>query len=141
MAMQAVDIFTPTVVANGPITVFRCVDFNGNQAATPGMKVHGVARQAADEAGDAIPIVCLGTAIVETGGVFAAGDSLVTDNQGRAVKNTGALAIAAGATAVTSAAANGANDLTGSDLPEWVFGDALAASTGAGNFVEVLLRR
>ena len=58
----------------------------------------------------------------------------------RAIASTGALGVAAGATAVMASAANGAV-LTGADMPEYVFADALEASGAAGNLVEVLLRR
>ncbi|MCM2294156.1 hypothetical protein NAC44_17655 [Allorhizobium sp. BGMRC 0089] len=58
----------------------------------------------------------------------------------RAIKATGVLTITAGATAVTSTAANGAGLLEGGDLPEFIFADALEDGA-SGSFVEVLLRR
>jgi hypothetical protein len=51
------------------------------------------------------------------------------------------MAVAAGATGVTSAAANGATVLTGADTPHFPVGDAMQAATAAGQFIEVLLRR
>jgi hypothetical protein len=53
----------------------------------------------------------------------------------------GPLTIVAGATPVTSTAANGATILTGSDMPGFAIGDALQAATAAGQFIEILLRR
>ncbi len=141
MSRQSVSIFSPSVIAAGAITVYRCVGFDGAQATTQGQKVLGVARQAAAAAGEAIPVDSLGTAVIETGGAFAVGDSVICDNQGRAIKTTGKLAIAAGATQVTSVAANGVTALVGGDTPEWIVGDALQASAGAGAFVEIMLRR
>lgn len=140
MSQQAISLLELSVTALGAITVWRGVDANGNQATVQGQHILGFAREAALEAGDVIPVTVLGTAIAETGGVFNVGDRLIVDAQGRAIKNSGALDVAAGATAVTSTAANGAI-LTGSDLPEAVVAVALQASTAAGQFVEVLLHR
>lgn len=128
-----------TFIASGAVAAFRGVGFDGAQATVQGQKVRGVSpRAVADgEAGDAI---VSGTAVMEAGAAFAKGDSLIVDSSGRAIKFTGALKVATGATEVTSSAANGAI-LTGSDLPEYVFADAEEAASGAGVFVEVLLRR
>jgi len=43
--------------------------------------------------------------------------------------------------AVTSSAANGSGVLSGSDLPEYVFADALEPAAAAGAIVEVFLHR
>ena len=52
-----------------------------------------------------------------------------------------ALQIAAGATPMTSTAANGATVITGGEPPQFVVGDAMQAAGAAGEFIEVLLRR
>ena len=82
----------------------------------------------------------IGTTVVEAGAAIGIGDSLITDSAGRAIPVTGNLAVTAGATAVTSSAANG-EILEGADLPEFVFADALESASAAGEFIEVLLRR
>jgi hypothetical protein len=131
-------ILEDSVVSNGAIADFAAVDFAGNQAATQGMAIAGVAQYATTAAGQYVRVVIAGTTVMLTGGIFNRGDRIIVDNQGRAIK-ANALAIAAGATAVTSAAANGATDITGSDPPEHKIGIALSASAGAGNFAEILL--
>ncbi|MHB9021308.1 MAG: hypothetical protein ACYC3A_05735 [Halothiobacillus sp.] len=140
MSKQAITTLTLPGVASGVVAQYRAVGFNGAQATVQGQKVQGISHWAAAAAGDVLLIDCAGTAIAETGAVFAKGDSLIVDSQGRVIPSTGALSVAAGATAVTSTAANGAI-LTGGNLPEYVFADALEASTAAGQFVEIFLRR
>jgi hypothetical protein len=139
MGKQSIPTLSLTVKASGAIAAYRGVGFNGAQATVQGQKVQGASRVAAAD-GENLTLDCGGTLIFETGGVFAKGDSLMVDNQGRAIVVTGALTVKAGAVAVTSTAANGAI-LQGADLPEYVFADAIEASTAAGQFVEVLARR
>lgn len=137
MSRQAHSIFTLTVIAASAITAGRAVGFDGVQATVAGQKAQGVAETDA-ASGKAVAITCKGTAIVEAGAAIAIGDALAVDAQGRAVPAAD-LAVAAGAVAVTSSAANG-EILTGGVLPQYVFADALQAASGAGEFIEVLLR-
>lgn len=137
MSRQAISLMTLSVVALGAIAAYRAVKFSGAQATVQGEKVMGVAKYAA-AAGKDVAVDVKGTAIVESGAAIAQGQSLIIDNQGRAIPAS-ALVVAAGATAVTSSAANGAI-LTGADLPQFVFADALQAAAGAGEFIEVMLR-
>lgn len=127
------------ITASGAVTAYRGIGFDGAQATAQGQKIMGIARS---DAGDAekLTLDVAGTAIVEAGAAIAVGDALIMDSQGRAIPSTGALAVAAGSTTVTSTAANGAI-LTGGDAPEYVFGDALEAAAAAGQTIEVLLRR
>jgi len=137
---QGRDIFTLSVpVAPGAVVAFRGVDFAGAQIAAANAKGMGISKRAA-AVGESYEAAVIGSCVAETGGVFAVGDALAFDNQGRVVL-AASLAVAAGAVAMTSAAANGAADLTGGVLPQFVCADALEASGGAGVFVEVLLRR
>lgn len=137
--MQSIGTLALTVTAAGAVAYARAVGFDGAQASVAGQKVLGVARYAvADGAAGAIDVA--GTAIVETGAAVAVGDSLIVDAQGRAVPSSGDLQVDAGAVAVLSAAANGAV-LTGAELPEYVFADALQAADAAGELIEVLFRR
>lgn len=139
MARQSLPPLILTFTASGAVSPCRAIAFNGAQATLKGQKVLGVSPRAV-ASGQASDTVVSGTAIIETGGAFTVGASLIADAQGRAVATTGLLSIPAGGTAMTSSAANGAV-LTGGDLPEFVFADALEPSSGAGQFVEVLLRR
>ena len=139
MSQQHIAVLTLTVTADGAVSENRAVGFDGAQATTQGQKVYGASMTDAAD-GEGVAIITLGTAVLETGTAINTGDSLITDSQGRAMPATGNLELAAGAVAVTSSAANGAL-LTGADLPEFVFADALQGSTGAGEFIEVLLRR
>jgi hypothetical protein len=139
MSQQSMSILTLTMIANGAVTENRLVGFNGAQATVAGQKVMGSSMTKAAN-GEALGVVTHGTAIVETGVAITVGAALVCDSQGRAVPASGTLGVLSGAVAVTSSAANGAI-LQGSDLPEFVFADALQAASGSGELIEVLLRR
>lgn len=139
MSRQSAPLQALPYVADGDHAAYRAIGFDGAIASAQGQKVMGVSQRAATDT-KVNDVVVSGTTVVETGGAFAVGGSLIVDAQGRAIAATGALAIAAGATGVTSSAANG-EVLEGADLPEYVFADALEVSGGAGEFVEVLLRR
>lgn len=140
MPQQSITTLKLSIAAAGVVAAYRAVGFNGAQATVQGQKIQGVAEYAVAAAGVMLAVGVAGTVIVESGGIINKGDSLIVDNQGRAIVSTGKLGVAAGATAVTSTAANG-QILTGGDSPEFVFADALAAATAAGQFIEVLLRR
>ncbi len=140
MAKQSIAILPLTFLASGAVAAHRAVGFNGAQATVQGQKVMGVSPRPVDS-GYHSDVTAVGTAVIETGGIFSAGASLIVDSQGRAIASSGKLELAAGATAVTSSAANGNTIFAGGDMPEFVFADALEASGGAGAFVEVLLRR
>ena len=138
MAQQSAPVLDLTFRAGGAVAARRCVTFAGAQATVAGSKVAGVARTLAAN-GEAFAVAAVGTVVVETGAEVAVGDGLVVDSQGRAVPAS-PLTVAAGATAMTSSAANGAV-LAGGDPPQFVFADAMEAATGAGKMIEVLLRR
>lgn len=140
MPQQSITTLKLSIAAAGVVAAYRAVGFDGAQATVQGQKIQGVAEYAVAAAGVMLAVGVAGTVIVESGGIINKGDSLIVDNQGRAIVSTGKLGVAAGATAVTSTAANG-QILTGGDSPEFVFADALAAATAAGQFIEVLLRR
>lgn len=137
--MQQRVIHAETVIANGAVKAKHLVGFDGAEASVQGQKVMGVAdTDAAD--GQALAVNVIGTAIVEAGAAIAKGDALIAGADGRAIPSSGKLAVAAGATQVTSTAANG-EILTGGEMPEYVFAEALQAADAAGKFIEVLLRR
>ncbi|EKE78436.1 capsid cement protein [Oceanibaculum indicum] len=138
MSKQSFPLQSLTLTADGAVAVHRGVGYDGAQATVQGQKIIGVSRYAA-ATGEAFAADTAGTTVIETGDEIAVGDSLIVDSSGRAIPVSGEIAIGAGATQVTSSAANGAI-LTGGDLPEFVFADALQAASGAGEFIEVKLR-
>lgn len=138
MSKQSSPLQALTFVAAGAIAAYRGVGFGGAQASIAGQKIMGVSQRAA-VTGEASDVVTSGTTIVESGDAIAVGDSLIMDANGRAIPVTGPLAVDAGATAMTSSAANG-EVLIGADLPEFVFADALEAASAAGEFIEVKMR-
>ena len=139
MSQQSISVLTLSVTTSSAVTEARAVGFDCAQATVQGQKVMGVA--ATDAAsGETLAVVTHGTAVMESGAAISIGDSVMVDVDGKAIAVTGALGVASGGTAVTSAAANGAI-LNGADLPEFVLGDALQAAAGAGEFIEIMLRR
>jgi hypothetical protein len=102
---------TLTIKSSGAITANRFVTAAGAQAGADANAI-GVALAAASGANEYVPVVSLGTASVEAGGVISAGATVKSDSQGRAV------------TWATSGAK---------------IGVALEASGGAGEVIEVFL--
>lgn len=133
--------YTPSLVrsikAAGAYTKRRFVGFDKLQITVAGAAALGVAQQDA-ALNELTPVTVLGTAIVEAGGAVAVGGYVTSDNQGRAIAAAN-LAVAAGATAVTSTAANGSGILTGSVTAEKINAIALEAASAAGDLIEVLL--
>jgi hypothetical protein len=148
MGQQARSLFNLSFPsAPGAVTAYRGVDYTGAMATAQGQKIAGIANRGALILG-AFEATAIGTAVCEAGAAVAVGDALIVDNTGRAI-TAAALAvanptIAAGAVGVTSTAANGAigvqGAITGGILPTYVFGDALEAAGGAGEFIEVKMR-
>lgn len=139
MSQQSLSLLTLTAVASGAVTAGRAIGFSGAMIAAQGAKPFGIALTAA-ASGQALPVVTHGTVVAETGAAVSLGDALIADAQGRVIPATAPLRVAAGATPVTSSGANGAI-LEGGDPPEFLLGDALQAASGAGQFIEILLRR
>lgn len=158
MSQQARSILDLSLVATTAIAYARCVNIvaptvtgalAGAQATTQGQKILGIARRAA-AAGEMVDVTVLGTAVCEAGAAIAVGARVMCDASGRvitasvlAAAATG-LSIAAGGTAVTSTAANGAivsgnATLSGGDTPLFVFGTALQAAAAAGDLIEVVI--
>lgn len=146
MPHQSMPILNLPVVAQGTIEMGRAVvpissTWSGlvaAQATVAGSRCIGVSmRQGA--AGAELEIVSVGVATAIAGGAVPIGSPVATDAQGRMVV-AAALAVATGATAVTSAAANGASALSGGVPPVHVMGIAITAASAAGEFIQILLR-
>lgn len=150
MGAQATSLMNLNAVATTAILAYRCVTYSDAQASAVGSEVKGISIRPAD-IGEALELAAFGTAVIEAGAAFARGTPLVSDAQGRVIAaspvavSVGTLAVAAGATAVTSGVANGAGSITGTpaltgcELPQHLVGYALEASTGAGALVEAKL--
>ncbi len=136
MSQQGIALLTLPVVASGAITQYRGVGFNQAQATVAGQKIMGIARRSA-AAGADTEVVTKGTCVAEAAAAFAVGVALSIDAFGK-VQTATALQVAAGATAVTSSAANGAI-LSGGDPPQFIVGYALQAAAANGDLVEILL--
>ncbi len=115
MGKQGISTLSLTFQASGNVIRNHAIGFNGAQATAAGQKVLGVSPRDTSD-GSLSDVTVIGTEVIETGGAFTAGASLIVDAEGRAV-------VAAGTAG------------------EYVFADALETADGAGNFVEVLLRR
>lgn len=137
---QARDIFNLSV-PSAPAVVIACrgVDFTGAMITQAGIKCMGISKRGA-AVGQPFEVAVLGTALCEIGAAVTAGQPLALDALGRVVPAT-SLALAAGAVAVTSAAANGVTALVGGITPQWVVGDALETNATIGAIIEVLLAR
>jgi hypothetical protein len=110
MSFNSTPILTLTRALAGVVAAHRFVTPAGAQAGADAV-TNGVTH-VAGVAADNVPLVVLGTAVVETGAAVALGDTLKSDASGRAI------------TWVTSGAK---------------VGRALEAATAAGQFIEVLL--
>lgn len=115
MAKQGISTLSLTFQASSEVKRRRAIGFNGAQASVAGQKVMGISPRDTS-LGNISDVTVIGTEVIETGGAFATGSSLIADAQGRAIVATG-----------------GAG--------EYVFSDALESAGAAGEFVEVLLRR
>jgi len=149
------ELLTISILAAANLDANRFAGFGGNLCAA-NAKAAGVV-QLDTASGSYAPVMSHGVAVVESGGIFAVGDELVSDSTGRAVKATDVsvasvltvtASVPSGATPVTSTGAQpslspagtSANTVAGSALPQKINGTALEASSGAGEFVRVVLR-
>lgn len=152
-------VLVDSILAAANLTAYRFAGYDGNHCGA-NAKARGIIQQDTAQ-GAYAPITVLGIDVVETGGVFSAGDPLASDSQGRAVKASDVsvssvltiettASIPSGETPVTSTSANPAltasstgsavNTVAGGALPVAINGHAQEASTGAGKFVRVNFR-
>jgi len=112
---QSLTLLTLTVTASGAVAERRFVGFDGAQIAAAGARALGVSQYGQDDGKD-LAVDVIGTTPVETGGAVALTDELVADADGRAIANPG----------------------VGGEV---VLADPLDTASGAGEYIEVLLRR
>lgn len=110
MSKQSIPILSLTLVAGATLSANRFVNLDGT-VPEAGSAAFGVVRSSASS-GDTVTVDVQGVVAVETGGSFSAGQELQCTVSGRVVAASGGT----------------------------VLGVALQASTGAGQFVMVLLR-
>lgn len=95
----------------------------------------------AAKAGEPVPVAVLGIAIGTSGGAISVGDKLTTDANGKLVAAAAvSVTVPAGATAVTSDAAQPDLVEAGGVLPQRILGEALSAASGADEKIRVLLK-
>ncbi|MCL4492329.1 MAG: DUF2190 family protein [Nitrospirae bacterium] len=127
-----------SILAAADLVQRRFIGFDGTLCAA-NARARGVS--AADtKAGQMCPINISGEVLVESGGAMAAGAPLASDALGKAVAATAlSVSVPAGATAVTSTAAQPDLVEAGGYLPQAVNGYAIDAAAGAGEFIRVRL--
>lgn len=112
---QKIALLTLTVMAAGTVAPHRFVGFAGTQLTAIGAQALGVSTFEA-VANDDLAVDVIGTTVVESGGLIAVGDALVSDAQGRAIEDPA----------------------VGTEV---VLAYALDGASAAGEFIEVLLVR
>ncbi|GAB6170776.1 hypothetical protein JCM15765_02540 [Paradesulfitobacterium aromaticivorans] len=118
---QFYPVQTITLIPAGVINPNRFVNLAGAQAGT-GQAARGVTHDGAPLGEKAVPVITLGTAIVEAGAAFAAQALLTSDDQGRAIEAADASGNTLNAIAVEAATAAG-------DLVEVVIVSPIAEAT------------
>lgn len=144
-----------SIVAASNLSKFRFVGFDGNYCAA-NAKALGVS-EVDTNLGEYCPVAVSGIVLIETAGAITAGAAIVASGTGADAGKAAAAAnlsvssaitssINAGATQVTSSAANGeivtstsVNTISGSVLSQTINGYALDAAAGAGEIIRIKL--
>lgn len=100
---QSISLLALSIASAGAIVANRFVTPAGAQAGAAANTL-GVARTAANGAGETIPVDVLGTTVVEAAGVIARGGAIETNADGKAVAQSAGPTVAR---ALTAAAADG----------------------------------
>lgn len=128
---------TESIVAAADVVKNRFAGFDGNYCGAD-KKALGVF-EVDTKTGQMAPVIVYGIALIEAAGTFAAGDKLVSDANGKAVKATAvSVSVPVDTTPVLSDAAQPTLVVAGGVLPQETNGDALDAGT-AGAIVRVRL--
>lgn len=135
MSQQYKPVMEDTFRASGGVSPHRFVGYDGAHCGA-GKKAAGASRYGADDTklGN---MVVIGTAVVEAGGAFSAGDPLTSDASGKAVLAADlSVELAAGS---DSTDVDGAHTFAGGVLPVAINGYAKQDSSGDGVKVEIKL--
>jgi len=84
MSQQSIPLLTLTIIAAGAIAAHRFVTAAGAQAGADANAI-GASRSAAGTASEKIPVDVIGTTVIESGAAIAAGATLKSDANGRAI--------------------------------------------------------
>jgi hypothetical protein len=130
---------TDSITAAVDLVKHRFIGFDGNYCGADA-KALGVS-ETDTKAGQQCPVIVYGIALVEAGGAISKGQAVKSDANGKAVAATNfSVSVPAGATTVTSDAAQPDLVEAGGVLPEAVNGYALDDAAGAGEIIRVVLR-
>ena len=130
-------ILIDSIIAAVDLVKQRFVGFDGNLCAADA-KALGVS-DADTKLGQQCPVATHGILLVETGGAVNVGDDVASDATGRAVAATPfSVTVPAGATPVTSDAAQPDLVEAGGVLPQAINGTALDAAAGPGEIIRIL---
>lgn len=129
-----------TIAATGAITAKTFVGYDGATCAANAKAVGVAVYDAA--VGESVSIAQEGRVIVTAGGAVNVGDPVTSDASGYAVVAANvSVSVDAGATAVTSTAANGAiTTVSGGALPVAINGYARTAAAASGDLIEIDLK-
>lgn len=147
MTQQCRPLLTLPAVSRQAVAYARAMAFDATvqypgemnliQASAAGQRVLGIAARGA-AIGERFEVIAQGSAVCEAGAALSAGARVMSDASGRVIAAT-AIAVKAGATGVTSTAANGSALLDGAEPPLYAFGIALQDAAAAGDLIEVLI--
>lgn len=85
MKIQGISVLTLTIKAQGNVINLRALSFDGSQVFTKNKKVLGIVSGGGYYHNSVVPVVVLGSAVMEAGGKISIGEPLTTDKKGRAV--------------------------------------------------------
>ncbi len=131
-------VLTTSIQATADILKHRFIGFNGNYASADSRAL-GVSG-ADTKAGQYIPVVAVGIALVEASGAISAGAAVAVAANGKAQAATAfSVSVPSGVTAVTSDAAQPNLIEAGGVLPQAVMGYALDSASADGDIIRILL--
>lgn len=131
-------ISTSTVALAGTVAQRRFVGFAGDYPSANG-KALGVSYDAG-VSGDIIPVITHGIVLVEASGAISVGAAVAADSNGKAkAASAVAISVPAGATPVTSDAAQPNLVEAGGYLPQAINGYALDEASSDGDLIRIRL--
>ncbi|MBI5562483.1 MAG: DUF2190 family protein [Deltaproteobacteria bacterium] len=131
-------LLTESITAAADTVKNRFIGFDG-ALCNANVRALGVS-ETDTKAGQQLPVVIKGIAIIVAAGVIAAGAAVASDANGKASAASAiSVTIPAGGTAVTSSAAQPNLVVNGGKLPQAINGYALDAAGADGDLIRVVL--